>query len=245
MITACDRYFLLATPAAWRWTTFAGRQSNLGGTGGRNPTDAMHKPSRFGFARRWTQTDFERLVRPHLDHLYRLAYRFTGSVEGAEDLIQDLLLRLYSRRAELAKIQLLRPWLARVMYRLFIDQTRRDARAPYVPIAETDFADDSESGDPYAAVEDPNPGPDIAFDINLDRARLMRAWQALSAEHRAVLTLHEVEGYTLEELETLLELNVGTIKSRLHRARARLAQLLATEPFAAPERVSSKREGAK
>lgn len=206
---------------------------------------AMQQRSRFGFARRRrAQTEFERLLRPHLDHLYKLAYRFTGATDRAEDLVQELLVRLYGRRHELEKVQLLRPWLVRVLYRLFIDQIRRDARAPHVSIADTDLAAAEEEGDPYAGIADPAAGPDAEFDLTLDRARLMRAWQELSAEHRAVLALHEVEGYTLEELETLLETARGTVKSRLHRARARLAQLLAVEPFDPRERVK-KQEGMK
>ena len=201
----------------------------------------MTKHSRFGFTRRRVQTDFERLVRPHLDYLYKLAYRFTGAVDRAEDLIQELLVRLYSRRAELEKVQLLRPWLVRVMYRLFIDQTRRDARAPYVSLADSALAAEEDDGDPYADVADSTPGPEVEFDLGLDRERLMRAWEELSVEHRSVLALHEVEGYTLEELAALLEINPGTVKSRLHRARARLAQLLSMEPFDALERVNSKR----
>lgn len=202
----------------------------------------MQKHSRFGLSRRRTQTDFERLVRPHLDHLYKLAYRFTGTADRAEDLLQELLVKLYSRRNELAKVQLLRPWMVRVMYRLFIDQTRRESRAPYIALADSDFAGGEEDGDPYADVADPTPGPDIEFELNLDRERLMRAWQELSPEHRAVLALHEVEGHTLEELETLLDINRGTAKSRLHRARARLARLLMTEPFDTLERVNDKRK---
>lgn len=202
----------------------------------------MQRQSRFGVSPRRTQTDFERLVRPHLDHLYKLAYRFTGATDRAEDLIQELLVRLYSRRNELAKVQLLRPWLVRVMYRLFIDQTRRESRAPYIALADTDLASREEDGDPYADVADPTPGPDIELELNLERERLTRAWQELSAEHRAVLALHEVEGHTLEELETLLDINRGTVKSRLHRARARLAKLLMTEPLDALERVKDKRK---
>jgi RNA polymerase sigma factor (sigma-70 family) len=241
MLTASASFDFSIAPAAGRWVMYGGWQPNLAVIiGGRGLSEAMHRRSRFGFARRRAQTDFERLVRPHLHHLYKLAYRFTGSAESAEDLIQELLVRLYTRRNELEKVQLLRPWLARVLYRLFIDQTRRDARSPYVSIADTDFADDGDSGDPYAAVADATPGPDAEFALNVDRERLMHAWQELSAEHRAVLALYEVEGYTLDELETLLDITRGTLKSRLHRARMRLAQLLAREPFDAFERVNSK-----
>ncbi len=179
-------------------------------------------------------------MRPHLDHLYKLAYRFTGATDRAEDLIQDLLVRLYPRRDELAKVEQPRPWLVRVMYRLFIDQIRRDARAPYISLADSNLARTDENGDPYAEIPDSAPGPELEFDLALNRERLMRAWEQLSAEHKALLALHEIEGYTLDELETLLEVTLGTLKSRLHRARARLAQLLKMEPFAPLQRVKGK-----
>lgn len=201
----------------------------------------MQKRSRFGFTPRRAQTDFERLVRPHLDHLYKLAYRFTGAADRAEDLIQDLLVRLYPRCEELAQIEQLRPWLVRVMYRLFIDQKRRDARTPYIALADSDLAAVEETGDPYAEVADTGPGPETEFELNLDRERLLSAWDELSPEHKALLALFEIEGYTLDELETLLDVTRGTLKSRLHRARARLADLLSVEPLAVNQRVKRKR----
>ncbi|MFL6621299.1 MAG: RNA polymerase sigma factor [Sulfurifustis sp.] len=185
------------------------------------------------------QSDFERLLRPHLDYLYKIAYRFTGATDRADDLIQDLLVRLYPRVAELAKVEQPRPWLVRVMYRLFIDQMRRDARQAHVAIAESEFAADEENGDPYAEIANPAPGPDAEFDLTLDRQRLTRAWEQLSPEHRVLLALYEVEGYTLDELETMLDVAPGTLKSRLHRARRRLADLLTVEPFARGRRVRS------
>jgi RNA polymerase sigma factor (sigma-70 family) len=201
----------------------------------------MKRRPRFGFGAHGAESDFERLLRPHIDHLYKLAYRFTGSADRAEDLIQDLLVRIYPRRAELERIDQLRPWLVRVMYRIFVDQKRRDARAPYVAIAESEVGD-TENGDPYGAVADESPGPDIEFEHKLNREHLLRAWEQLSDEHKALLALFEIEGYSLNEIESLLDVTLGTLKSRLHRARARLAHLLATEPLPAGERVKDKRE---
>jgi len=242
MLTADGCFAIPGTPLASRWVMFGGWQPTLVVTRGRDPLPTMQKRSRFGFSQRRRETDFERMIRPHLDHLFKLAQRFTGAADRAEDLIQDLLIRLYARRDELAQIQVLRPWIVRVMYRLFIDQTRRDARSPYISIVDSDIAAREDAGDPYSDVADPTPGPETAFDLNVDRERLLNAWQQLSAEHRAVLALHEIEGHTLEEIETILELNRGTVKSRLHRARARLAGLLMAEPFDAVERVRNNRK---
>ncbi len=195
------------------------------------------------FAARRAQSQFESLVRPHLDHLYRLAYRFTGTVDRAEDLIQDLLVRVYPRCDELTRVEQLRPWLARVMYRIFVDQLRRDRRAPLVPITNGDMEPGADGEDrSVPGIEESLPGPEQEIEQQYDRERLAKAWELLSPEHRAVLTLFEIEGYTLQELEQMLEVTRGTLKSRLHRARARLAQLLADgEPFRLLDRVRGKR----
>lgn len=241
MLTVYDR-FDTPMPASWpeRVRAYATERPDSGVNEGRQPTE-MQNGVRFGFERRGGRTDFERLVRPHLEHLYRLAYRFTGSADRAEDLIQDLLVRIYPRVNELACIEQPRPWLARVMYRLFIDQVRRDTRAPHVPIADSDVAADDADGDPYAGIADTAPGPEAELELSFNRDRLVRAWELLSAEHRSLLALYEIEGYTLNELEALLDVTRGTLKSRLHRARARFAQLLAVEPFASRKRVRDKR----
>ena len=72
---------------------------------------------------------FEALLRPHLDRLYRLAYRFTRSREDAEDLLQSLLTKLIPQQERLAQVELLGPWLARSLYHLYVDQARQRQRS--------------------------------------------------------------------------------------------------------------------
>jgi len=225
----------------------AGRPSGAipasAGTGRRNQAvtgSFVDKDNLHSLSARRAQTSFEQLVRPHLEHLYRLAYRFTGTADRAEDLIQDLLVRIYPRCDELSQIDRPRSWLARVMYRMFIDQVRREARAPEVPIVDTGLMADEPGGesDPYAGVADPAPGPEEAAELRFDQERLAVAWEQLSPDHRALLALFDIEGYSLQELETMLEIPRGTIKSRLHRARERLAALVRDmEPSSLLDRV--------
>ncbi len=159
-----------------------------------------------------TSPSFEALLAPHLRKLYRLAYRWTGSVADAEDLLQDLLLKLYERRAELAAIAELDSWTARVLYHMFVDNARRYARRrPRV------VAPEEAEGTP--------PDGDRALEITGVR----NAVDQLSAEHRTVLLLHDAEGYKLEEIQKITGLPLGTVKSRLHRARQRLRGLLAKD----------------
>ncbi len=178
------------------------------------------------------ELNFEDLLRPQVEYLYRLAWRFTGSVADAEDLVQDVLIKLFPRTQELLQIERLRPWLARVLYRQYVDSVRRRARSPVV-----ELVSDAESEDPLDALPATNDGPEEHAERSGQRERILRALDRLNPEQRAVIAMHDVEGYKLEELEKMLETPLGTLKSRLHRARQRLRALLPMEPFSARERV--------
>jgi RNA polymerase sigma factor (sigma-70 family) len=179
--------------------------------------------------------EFERLMREHVAPLYRAAYRWTGAVDRAEDLVQQLLVRLYPRLAELRDLDRLRPWALRVMYRIFVDGIRRERASPVQFGVETAAADEATGEDePWL---DPGPGPAELAEQELTQERLVRAWERLGEDHRVVLSMHDIEDYSLPELSQIMDIPLGTLKSRLHRARARLRELLAEERMGAADRV--------
>jgi RNA polymerase sigma factor (sigma-70 family) len=180
------------------------------------------------------EVNFEDLLRPQVEYLYRLAWRFTGSVADAEDLVQDVLLKLYPRTQEMLAIQRLRPWLARVLYHQYVDSVRQHARSPILELVGGTDSDE----DPLDKVPATTEGPEEHAERIGSRERILAALRQLNAEQRAVIAMHDVEGYSLEELEDMLETPLGTLKSRLHRARQRLRTLLAMEPFPARKRVN-------
>jgi RNA polymerase sigma factor (sigma-70 family) len=180
--------------------------------------------------------EFDRLLRGHVPALYSFAYRWTGAVDRAEDLVQELLVRLYPRLAELRELDLVRPWALRVMYRVFVDQLRRERNSPVQFGAEV--SDEESIGeDEYGGYLDPSPGPPELVERELSAERIVAAWEHLGEEHRVVLSMHDIEDYSLPELAQIMEIPIGTLKSRLHRARAKLRELLATERFSASDRV--------
>ncbi len=168
-----------------------------------------------------SDTAFEKLVRPHFDRLYRLAWRLTGQKAEAEDLFQELLIKAYGKLDDLVRIDAPGPWLARMMYNLFVDERRRYARRRMRTVDEGDLA-----GQGLADL----PGTDSP-DWNHERRERIRALDAalskLSDDHRLIVLLHDTEGYKLEEIQVLTGVPIGTVKSRLHRARARLREILA------------------
>lgn len=163
---------------------------------------------------------FERLLRPHFDRLYRLAWRLCGQKSQAEDLFQELLIKAYGKLDELAKIDEPGSWLSRVMYNLFIDERRRFARQRLHTVAEGDLSGDGIAG--LSGSEDP-----VLDNERRERIEALdTALAQLSEEHRTVVLLHDTEGYKITEIQELTGIPVGTVKSRLHRARARLREIL-------------------
>ena len=169
---------------------------------------------------------FDALVRPHLDRLYRLAYRFTQSREDAEDLVQSLLIKLLPQAERLALLDLPGPWMARALYNLYIDQTRQRRRQEAAigsPL--------TEDGVLEAIADEFSDSPEQAVERSQREQRLALALATLSDDHRALIAWHDMEGYTLDELAEQLSVPIGTLKSRLHRGRANLRALL-EEPSA-------------
>jgi RNA polymerase sigma-70 factor (ECF subfamily) len=192
--------------------------------------------------------EFDLLMRGHVRPLYRYAYRWTSDPDQAEDLVQETLTRLFADLDKLRHVEQVRPWAARIMYRIFVDQLRRARRSPVAFVGrsgstgatleedEEDVDAADESWDPVALTEQA-----------LERERITAAWSQLNEQHRVVLSLHEIEGYSLEEVAVIVEVPLGTVKSRLNRARLRLRELLTegTNPVAETcmpaEAVSDKR----
>lgn len=177
--------------------------------------------------------EFEALLREHVPALYRAAYRWTGAADRAEDLVQELLARLYPKLDELRGLDRIRPWALRVMYRIFVDQVRRERSSP-VQFGADSHEDSGEEGQEFI---DPLDGPAELLEQHLTQERVVAAWESLGEEHRVVLSMHDIEDYSLPELSEIMGVPIGTLKSRLHRARAKLRELLATERIESLDRV--------
>ena len=163
---------------------------------------------------------FRSLLEPELPQLYRLACRLTATRVDAEDLFQDVLVRAWPQLDEIAALDAPGPWLARVMYHRFVDERRRYARRRLHVVDEAALP--AQSIDALSAS-----GRDLDDYVRREQlAQLESALAGLSEPHRVVVLLHDVEGYKLREISDITGDPQGTLKSRLHRARQRLRELL-------------------
>jgi len=171
---------------------------------------------------------FTELVRPHFDALFAAARRLTVSAADAEDLVQDVCLKAHLRIDELETIEFRRAWLLKILYHRFIDIQRTRNRSP-VDMADTG----ADSHDPDIMTrEESRPEDLVEREMRVDK--IIRAMSILNSEASSLLALHDIEGYSLQELKTLTGLPEGTIKSRLHRTRSRLGRLLSNEAIQKP-----------
>lgn len=178
------------------------------------------------FLTRSQAKDFDRLVEPHLRGLYRFARRLTGNPSDAEDLVQDVMVKLYPRTQELKEIEDLRPWLNRVLYRQFVDRNRKEKRRREQSL--TDMAGDEDPNTVMERFSGDQLGPLADMEAGRARQLVTEALDQLSPDQRALIVMYDIEGWPQEDIAAVLDVAVGTIKSRLSRCRARLREIMLT-----------------
>ncbi len=163
--------------------------------------------------------EFEREALVHLDTLFNVALRLTGNKSDAEDLVQDTVLKAYRAWDKYEPGTNCRAWLVTIMRNTFINKFRRESRRPG-----TVQYDSVEDTSVFEAVQDRDPeGSFFRFIVD---AEVKQAIQELPEEFRIPVVLSDIEGMSYAEIATILELPVGTVKSRLFRGRRRLQQRL-------------------
>lgn len=168
---------------------------------------------------------FAQLLAAHQEKLYRVAYRMTGHHEDAQDLLQDALVEAFRSFQKFQRGTYFDKWLYRIMTNTFIDRQRHRKRVGRVDSLDAPIT--GEGGEAAAR--------DIP-DWESDPARLalrgeyseplQQALNCLTPEFRMALILSDVEEYSYEEISEIMGTPIGTVRSRLHRARAEIRQKL-------------------
>jgi RNA polymerase sigma factor (sigma-70 family) len=164
----------------------------------------------------WVAPSWDEIVRQHSARVYRLAYRLTGDKHDAEDLTQETFVRVFRSLSSYTP-GTFEGWLHRITTNLFLDQVRRKQR-----IRMESMGDDDALYPARGDLAQPERGYEHA---NLDHD-VQRALDALSPEYRAAVVLCDIEGLSYEEIAVTLGIKLGTVRSRIHRARSQLRAAL-------------------
>jgi RNA polymerase sigma-70 factor (ECF subfamily) len=161
------------------------------------------------------ETAFERDVLPHMDLMYRVALRLTGEPASAEDLVQDTVLKAFRAWDGFRQGTNARGWLLTILRNTFVNDYRRRRRSPVqvdLEVAEQHGITPEQSGQ----------DPEGQFFHALVDDRILAAIDALPEEFREVVALSDIEGMGYAQIAETLAVPVGTVKSRLFRARRQL-----------------------
>jgi RNA polymerase sigma factor (sigma-70 family) len=166
-------------------------------------------------AAEWTPPSWDDVVRDHSARVYRLAYRLTGNSHDAEDLTQEVFVRVF-RSLSTYTPGTFEGWLHRITTNLFLDMARRKQRIRFEGLGE----------ETVARLGDGGPSPAQAFDERHLDGDIQAALKALAPEYRAAVILCDIEGLSYEEIAATLGIKLGTVRSRIHRGRAQLRAAL-------------------
>ncbi len=175
-----------------------------------------------------TVPTWDEIVERHSDRVYRLAYRLTGNRTDAEDLTQEVFVRVF-RSLHTYTPGTFEGWLHRITTNVFLDQARRKQRIRF----------DSLSDERASLLRSTHQAPDAAYLDGTFDDDVERALASLTPEFRAAVVLCDVEGLSYEEIAEILGAKLGTVRSRIHRGRTQLRRALAhREPQAGRERYA-------
>lgn len=163
---------------------------------------------------------FNALFARHSSWVLNLAYRLTGNADDAADMTQDAFVRAYRSIGRYDGRAAFTTWLYRVTVNVCLDELKRRGRRP---VAITSLLDED---DPTPEPDDPAPDLHQELEARERRRVLLQAIYALPPKHRSVLVLYELEGLSYDQMAGALGTNVGTVKSRLNRARLALRRQL-------------------
>jgi RNA polymerase sigma factor (sigma-70 family) len=158
---------------------------------------------------------FDNEFMPHIDSMYNFGYRLTFDEDDAKELVQDTYLKAYRFINSFEKGTNAKAWLFRILKNSFINEYRKKSKQPAkVDYQEVETYYNSESVD-YS----------ITSDLRVDAVKDMigdeisNALNSLAVDFRTVIILCDLEGFTYEEMAKILDIPIGTVRSRLHRAR--------------------------
>ena len=165
---------------------------------------------------------FEKLVLEYEKNVYAITQRMTGNAEDAADMTQETFIKAYNSLSSFRGDSKFSVWLYRIATNVCLDFLRSRSRKPTVSLSMED--DDGEEVE--LDIADESQSPERLLERGLTRDAVRRGLNALSPEYRQILLLREIQGLSYEEISDVLTLEVGTVKSRIFRARKRLCAFL-------------------
>ncbi len=166
---------------------------------------------------------FEQLIADYQKRIFSIAYRLAGNIAEAEDMTQEVLIKVFKNLNKFEGKSKFSTWLYRVATNTCLDQSKRNRRYAAYSI---DQELETEDGSIVSEIADEAPTPEEAAERRVMREAIHAAIAKLGDEHKKVIVLRDIQGFSYEEIARILQCSVGTVKSRINRARAQLKKIL-------------------
>ncbi len=165
---------------------------------------------------------FEELVVMYQKQIYNLGYRMMGSEEDACDMTQEAFLKAFKSIRKFNNKSNFGTWIYRIAVNVCIDELRKRKKVKLYPVAHNDNPQDSGC----KLIMDTGDLPEEQVERQETRKQVQQAINRLGEEHRSIIILRDIQGRSYQEIADILGLNIGTVKSRINRARQSLKEEL-------------------
>lgn len=172
------------------------------------------------------QAAFEALVKRHQRNVFAMLYRLAPDWNDTADLAQEALIRIWRGIYKLKNPYAFKSWMAQIVTNLFYDELRRHPRQVSVLSLDAPLNSDEDQEGPSRDICDPSAGPDELFDRKDVMQSVDAAFAMLPRQFRTAIILREIEDLPYEEIAKITNTDLGTIKSRISRARTRVQKVL-------------------
>jgi RNA polymerase sigma-70 factor (ECF subfamily) len=187
-------------------------------------TQAFDDSVLIGQCQRGDRTSFDKLVEKYEARAYQYAYRLTRNSDEAADIVAEAFLRVYNAIGNFRSQSAFGTWLYRILTNCYLDQRKRDRSRLQTSL---DTTVQTPAGEFERQIEDTRDGPVEETERAAREEAVQRALEKMPEYQRAMLVMFHAEGLAYEEIAEALDLPIGTVKSRLNRARVALRDLLA------------------
>jgi RNA polymerase sigma-70 factor, ECF subfamily len=166
---------------------------------------------------------FELLINAYDKRAYNIAYRVMGNEENAKDMAQEALLRVFRSIKDFKGQSSFSTWLYRVVTNVCLDELRRRKNEKYVSMDSTIQTD---SGELHMELCSDKETPESVYERVEQRELITKAINELNEDYKSVIVLRDIQGFSYEEISNMLDCSLGTVKSRINRARNMLRERL-------------------
>ena len=182
---------------------------------------------------------FEEIVKTYEKPVYNLALRYSGNPDDAFDISQDIFLRVYRSIDTFRGQSKFSTWLYQIATNICIDHCRKTSRKKEISM----FVSDDDGEETELEFADTEYSPEQIVEKKELRDEIGRCINKLADEHRVILILRDIEGISYQEIGAILNMEQGTVKSRLFRAREKLRKLLLKNGNFLSDESSNKSKG--